>query len=213
VDRRFQQPVSDPEVGFAFAHFELDRRPKSDLSLANKKRISLEDNMPLNDALLAEFDQEMASTRKTLERVPDDKLAWKPHPKSGTMGWLASHIATMVGWTTDTIEKESFDMAPPGTPPIAMPVAKSRTELLGWFDNGVAKARAAIAGASDQTLMHSWSLLSGGKPMFTMPRTAVLRTFVMNHIIHHRAQLGVYLRMNDIPVPSIYGPSADEAGF
>ena len=169
--------------------------------------------MPLNDALLAEFDQEMASTRRTLERVPDDKLAWKPHPKSGTMGWLASHIATMVGWTTDTIEKESFDMAPPGTPPIAMPMAKSRTELLGWFDNGVAKARAAIAGASDQTLMHSWSLLSGGKPMFTMPRTAVLRTFVMNHIIHHRAQLGVYLRMNDIPVPSIYGPSADEAGF
>jgi uncharacterized damage-inducible protein DinB len=96
---------------------------------------------------------------------------------------------------------------------MTMPTAQSRKELLEWFDNGVAKARAAIAGASDQTLMHSWSLLSSGKPMFTMPRTAVLRTFVMNHIIHHRAQLGVYLRLNDIPVPSIYGPSADEGGF
>ncbi len=169
--------------------------------------------MPLKDALLPEFDQEMASTRKTLERVPDDKLGWKPHPKSGTMGWLASHIATMVGWTADTIEKESFDVAPPGAPAMQMPQAHSRKELLEWFDQGVVKARAAIAAASDQTLAHSWSLLSGGKPMFTMPRAAVLRTFVMNHIIHHRAQLGVYLRLNDIPVPSIYGPSADEATF
>lgn len=169
--------------------------------------------MALKDALLPEFDQEMASTRKTLERVPDSKLGWKPHPKSGTMGWLASHIATMVGWAADTVDKESFDVAPEGKPPSPMVEAHSQKELLERFDNGVAKARAAIAGASDQILLHPWSLLQGGKPMFTMPRTAVLRTFVMNHIIHHRAQLGVYLRLNDIAVPSVYGPSADENPF
>ena len=169
--------------------------------------------MSLNAALLPEFDQEMATTRKTLERVPGDKFGWKPHPKSGTMGWLASHIATMVGWTVDTIEKESFDVAPQGAPPATMPQAHSQKELLDLFDKGVVKARAAIAGASDPTLLHTWSLLAGGKPMFTMPRIAVLRTFVMNHVIHHRAQLGVYLRLNDIPVPSVYGPSADEGKF
>ena len=169
--------------------------------------------MPLKDALLPEFDQEMAHTRKTLERVPDDKLGWKPHPKSGTMGWLASHIATMVGWTVDTIEKDSFDVAPVGGPPVRPPQAGSQKELLEMFDKGAARARAAIAGASDAVLLQSWSLVAGGKPMFTMPRTAVIRSFVMNHIIHHRAQLGVYLRLNDIPVPSIYGPSADESNF
>ncbi|HUK14981.1 MAG TPA: DinB family protein [Bryobacteraceae bacterium] len=167
--------------------------------------------MKISDALLPEFDQEMANTRKTLDRVPEDKFAWRPHPKSFTMISLASHISNMVGWTVDTIAKDSFDIAPPGAPPYKEEPAGSKKELMDRFDKGVTAARAAIAGASDQHLMASWSLLSGGQTIFTMPRIACVRTMIMNHTIHHRAQLGVYLRLNDIPVPSIYGPSADES--
>jgi uncharacterized damage-inducible protein DinB len=169
--------------------------------------------MRISESILPEFDQEMANTRKTLERVPDEKLGWKPHPKSGTMGWLANHVATMVGWSVETMTTDSFDVNPPGGSPVQMPQTNSRKELLEVFDGGVSKARAAIAAASDEQMMQPWSLLAGGKPMFTMPRIAVLRTFVMNHTIHHRAQLGVYLRLNDIPVPSVYGPSADEGNM
>jgi len=168
--------------------------------------------MSISQSLLPEFDQEMANTRKTLERVPDDKLGWKPHPKSMAMGDLAQHIATMVGWSVDTMAKDSFDVAPGGQP-YQPPKLGSRQEILSAFDNGVAKARAAIGGASDEQFMKPWSLLNNGKPMMTMPRIAVIRGFVMNHTIHHRAQLGVYLRLNDLPVPSIYGPSADEGAF
>ncbi|HUI57517.1 MAG TPA: DinB family protein [Bryobacteraceae bacterium] len=167
--------------------------------------------MKISDALLPEFDQEMANTRKTLDRVPEDKFGWRPHPKSFTMISLATHIANMVGWTVDTIAKDSFDIAPPGAPPYKEELAGSRKELLDKFDKGVTAARAAIAGASDQHLMASWSLLSGGQPIFTMPRIACVRSMIMNHVIHHRAQLGVYLRLNDIPVPATYGPSADES--
>ena len=168
--------------------------------------------MSISQSLLPEFDQEMAHTRKTLERVPDDKLTWKPHPKSFAMGQLAQHLATMVGWTVDTISKDSFDVAPGGQP-YQPPQLKSRQEILAAFDDGVAKARAAISGAADDHLMKPWHLLNNGKPMMSMPRIAVIRGFVMNHTIHHRAQLGVYLRLNDIAVPSIYGPSADEGAF
>ena len=169
--------------------------------------------MKIAGALLPEFDQEMANTRKTLERVPDDKLAWKPHPKSFPMGSLATHIANMLGWTVDTIGKDSFDISPPGAPPYKEEPAASNKELLQKFDKNVVAARAAIAGSSDEHFMQPWSLLAGGKTLFTMPRIACIRGFVMNHIIHHRAQLGVYLRLNDIPVPAIYGPSADEGGM
>jgi uncharacterized damage-inducible protein DinB len=169
--------------------------------------------MTISQSLLPEFDNEMANTRKTLERVPDGKFAWKPHPKSSALGPLAYHIATLVGWTADTIDKESFDLAPPGGQPPRPLEANNRAELLSTFDQGVAKARAAIAGASDEHLLKPWSLLNGGQVLMTMPRAVVLRNFVMNHIIHHRAQLGVYLRLNDIPVPAIYGPSADENSF
>ena len=169
--------------------------------------------MKINEALLPEFDQEMANTRKTLERVPDDKLGWKPHPKSFAMGPLATHIATMTGWTVDVVQKDSFDIAPPGAPPYQEPVAASRKELLETFDKNVTAARAAIAGASDERMVASWSLLKGGTTLFTMPRIVCIRSFVMNHCIHHRAQLGVYLRLNDIPVPAIYGPSADEGSM
>ena len=169
--------------------------------------------MPVHDALLPEFDQEMASTRKVLERCPEDKFGWKPHQKSFSMGSLATHIVNMTGWTVDTIDKDSFDVQPPGAPPYKEEPVKSQKELLERFDKNVTSARAAIAGASDEHLMKPWSLLAGGQTLFTMPRIACLRGFVMNHTIHHRAQLGVYLRLNDIPVPAIYGPSADEPGM
>ena len=169
--------------------------------------------MPLSEALLPEFDQELAGTRRTLERVPEEKFGWRPHEKSMTMGGLASHLANLPTWAVLSVERDSFDMAPPGGPPPRAPEARSREELLATFDKNRDAARAAIAGASDEHLLKPWSLLSGGKTILTLPRVAVLRSFVMNHTIHHRAQLGVYLRLNDIPVPSIYGPSADEGSM
>jgi len=169
--------------------------------------------MGMSEMLLPEFDNETANTRKTLERIPEDKLDWRPHEKSMTMIGLASHIANLVSWMVLTINEDSFDVAPPGEEPRKFPPANSRDEVLDIFDKNVAAARAAIGGASDEQLLRPWSLLSGGKTLFTLPRIAAVRSFVMNHGIHHRAQLGVYLRLNDVPVPSIYGPSADESPF
>ena len=164
----------------------------------------------INQALLPEFDMEMANTRKTLERVPDDKLGWKPHEKSMTMGRLVGHLAELPGWAAPTITQDNLDIAPPGGPVYQGVTAKSRKEALDLFDKHVSTARAAIASATDDQLMKPWSLLKGGKTLMTMPKVAVLRSFVMNHMIHHRAQLGVFLRLNNVAVPSIYGPSADE---
>ena len=127
------------------------------------------------------------------------------------MGSLATHIANMPGWGTDALDKESFDVAPIGAPPFKEEPAKTTKELLERFDKGVAQARAALAKSSDEQLRQPWSLLAGGQTIFTMPRVAVLRAMILSHMIHHRAQLGVYLRLNDIPVPAIYGPSADES--
>ena len=169
--------------------------------------------MSLSEALLPEFDHEMANTRKTLERIPEDKLGWKPHEKSWAMGGLATHLATIPSWTVNGINDDSIDIAPQGGPPPRNPLLNSRREILETFDKNIAAARAAIAGASDERLLQPWSLLSGGRTVLTLPRIAVLRSFVMNHTIHHRAQLGVYLRLNDVPVPSTYGPSADEGGM
>lgn len=166
--------------------------------------------MPLNEMLLNEFDQEMATTRKTIERIPDDKLDWRPHDKSMSLGRLGGHVAELVGWTATIILKPSFDLAPPDGPGEQSLTAGSRAEALEHLDRNIGRAREAIAGASDDDLAQPWSLLHGGNTLFTLPRIAVLRTWVMNHVIHHRAQLGVYLRLNDIPVPSTYGPSADE---
>jgi uncharacterized damage-inducible protein DinB len=166
--------------------------------------------MALSEALLSEFDQEMTNTRKTLERVPDGKFDWKPHQKSGAMGWLAGHIASIPDWMVETIDKDGFDMAPNGVQMQPPPPPKTRKELLELFDKGVTGARKALSGASDPHLQKPWSFLNNGQVLFSMPRIACLRTWVMNHIIHHRAQLGVYLRLNNIPVPAIYGPSADE---
>ena len=167
----------------------------------------------MSQALLPEFDHEMANTRKALEHVPEDKFAWKPHEKSMTMGRLATHVAELAGWVPATLESESFDFAPPGAPPFQPKTAGSRAELLEMFDTSVAAARAAIGGASDSQLMVPWTLLGGGKTIFCMPRIAVLRSMVMNHMIHHRGQLTMYLRLLDVPVPGLYGPSADEQKF
>jgi uncharacterized damage-inducible protein DinB len=165
--------------------------------------------MAISQALLPEFDHEIATTRTSLERVPEGKADWKPHPKSMALGALSTHLATICAWAENIVGEDSFDVAnPPATPQF-----KSKAELLAAFDQSTAAARKAIAGASDEQLMKPWSLIKDGKAIFTLPKAGVLRSFIMNHIIHHRAQLGVYLRLNDVPVPSVYGPSADEGKF
>jgi len=169
--------------------------------------------MPISQMILPEFDHEMANTRKTLERVPEDKFAWKPHEKSMSLGDLATHLGNIPSWTKNTFEMDELDVAPPGAPPYRLEQAKSRDELLNAFDKNVSEARAALEAASDENWQGKWSLLMTGKTIFTLPRPAVFRGFIMSHSIHHRAQLGVYLRLLDVPVPSIYGPSADEGSF
>ncbi len=166
--------------------------------------------MPIKDALLPEFDMEMAKTRTTLERVPESKFSWKPHEKSGSMGWLASHLADLPDWATQTIKNDELDMSPGGVRHTPPPLPKTTKELLEKFDKNVAAARAAIAGASDAEFGKTWTLLDNGNKLFSMPKMACIRGWVMNHAIHHRAQLGLYLRLNNLPVPAIYGPSADE---
>jgi uncharacterized damage-inducible protein DinB len=169
--------------------------------------------MALSAALLPEFDQEMANTRRTLERVPEDKFDWRPHEKSTTLGGLTTHLSNLPSWAGLIINQDSLDIAPVGAPPFRLEQIKSVNEALAMFDQNVAAARAAIAGAGDERLAQTWTLLHGGRTILSLPRAVVIRSMVMNHLIHHRAQLGVYLRLNDVPVPSLYGPSADEGGF
>ena len=166
--------------------------------------------MSYADTVLPEFDQEMANTRKVLERVPDDKLEWQPHPKSHTIGWNANHLASLPDWLVHTIATPSLDIAPVGGKRIELPKLASQKEILDLFDQKAAAARAAIVAAKDEDMAAMWTLLAGGNPIFTMPRSAVVRSVVLNHMIHHRAILCVYLRLNDIPVPGMYGPSGDE---
>jgi uncharacterized damage-inducible protein DinB len=168
------------------------------------------DAMAYADALLPEFDQEMANTRKVLERVPDDKLDWKAHPKSHTIGWNANHIADIPNWLVHVLASPSMDIAPVGGEPYKIPQLTSRQDIVDNFDRNIAAARKAITTVSDEDMAQSWSLLRGGDPIFTMPRAAVVRGMIMNHLMHHRAHLLVYLRLNDIPVPGMYGPSGDE---
>ena len=168
--------------------------------------------MGLSDALLPEFDYEMANTRKTLERVPEEKFDWRPHEKSMTLGGLTTHLANLPSWVSHGVNLDELDIAPEGNPLRVEPV-KTRAEALENFDRNVAAARAAIAAASDEHLLKPWSLLRSGQTVMTLPRVAMLRGFVMNHMIHHRGQMTVYLRLNDVPVPSLYGPSADEGSL
>ena len=169
--------------------------------------------MAINDTILPEFDHEMATTRRTLERVPEGNPDWKPHDRSMTISRLAGHLAELPAFAAATFQGESFDFQPAGAPPMQPTMMTSRKQLLDTFDNNVAAARGAISNASDADMQKLWTLMNGGKSIFSMPRISVLRTMILNHVIHHRGQLSVYLRMNNVPVPSIYGPSADEGSM
>jgi uncharacterized damage-inducible protein DinB len=160
----------------------------------------------IKDALLAEYDHEMATTRKLLDRVPDDTLGWAPHPKSMSLAGLATHLANIPGWAGTILNDTAFDV---GTLPAALEARTSRADIVRHFDSSAAAARAAMD-KSDAEYMAMWTLTRGGREMFSLPRVAAFRTFVLSHLIHHRGQLSVYLRLRDIAVPSIYGPSADE---
>ncbi|HXC32349.1 MAG TPA: DinB family protein [Verrucomicrobiae bacterium] len=162
--------------------------------------------MPIAQSLLPEFDHEMQSTRKLLECVPDGKFGYKPHEKSMTLGQLASHVASIPEYVTSTIQKERLDFTGQEKPF----AGATRKELLDAFDAKTAAARQALAGVSDEDLMKIWTLTYMGQQVFSMPRVAVLRSMCMNHLYHHRGQLGVYLRMNNVAIPGMYGPSADE---
>ena len=162
--------------------------------------------MSFSESFLPEYDQEMASTRKILASVPEAFFTWKPHDKSMTLGRLASHVGEMPNWAETTINTDQL-VLDPSFKPFNAPTS---AELLDGFDKYVIAGRAAIAGATDEHLAKTWSLVYGGQTLMSMPRTLVLRNMVMNHMIHHRGQLSVYLRLREIPVPGMYGPSADE---
>jgi len=176
--------------------------PRADIQQGDK-------HMAIVDMLMPEFDMEMANTRKVLERVPGDKLDWRPHPKSFTMGEMAGHLVNMAGWMIYTLTTDSLDVMPDGEP-MRMPEFTTARDMLEAFDNNVVQARATLAATGDEQFALPWTLLGNGKPYFTMPRAAVLRGMVLNHLIHHRGQLTVYLRLNEVALPAIYGPTADE---
>jgi uncharacterized damage-inducible protein DinB len=165
--------------------------------------------MAIKESLLPEFDHEMATTRRLLERVPDAEFAWKPHEKSMSLGQLAGHIANLPMWCSATLEHAILDLDTFGddTRPKQ---PESRSALLKEFDTKVTAARALLSVRSDAELLMPWTLKKGGYEIFTMPRISAIRSFVMNHMIHHRGQLTVYLRLKNIPLPPIYGPTADE---
>lgn len=165
--------------------------------------------MAVKDSLLPEFDHEMGTTRRVLERVPEAHLAWKPHAKSFSLGQLAAHIANIPTWVDATFDHTVFDLATIGDD--ARP--KEPTEIapvLAAFDANVKRARAKVSEQLDAAFMAPWTLKQGGHEIFTMPKIAVWRSFIMNHLIHHRGQISVYLRLQNVPLPSIYGPTADE---
>jgi len=166
--------------------------------------------MAIKDALLPEFDHEMGTTRRLLDRAPEQAFDWKPHEKSMTLGGLSSHLANIPHWCTAILGAPVMDLAT--IPEDARPKpATSHADLLALFDTNVAAARERLATVTDPEMMAPWTLRQGDQEIFTLPRVAALRSFVMNHSIHHRGQLSVYLRLNGVPLPSIYGPTADEA--
>ena len=162
--------------------------------------------MAIKDALLAEFDHEMATARRLLDRIPDAQLAWRPHEKSMSMAGLGTHLANLANWGAMILDAPSYDLA--DAPP-NQAERGSRAEILAAFDEAGRQARARMD-KSDADYLAMWVLKRGGQEIFAMPRAAAFRTFVLYHLVHHRGQLSVYLRLNDIPVPPIYGPTADE---
>jgi uncharacterized damage-inducible protein DinB len=162
--------------------------------------------MAIKEGLLAEFDHEMGTTRRLLERIPDDRLSWKPHEKSMSLGALATHLATLPHWGGTIMNEMWFDLA---GAPLNTADKTSRAEILSAFDETTRQTRAWLD-KTDAELVVPWTLKRGGHEVFTMPRVAAFRTFVLYHTVHHRGQLSVYLRLNGVAVPAIYGPSADE---
>jgi len=169
-----------------------------------------EQTATLGQTLAAELKQEALSTRKMLERIPGEQFQWKPHEKSMPIIGLAKHIADMIGWADMTINHDELDFEKSDSTPKEFSDA---SELVAYFDENLSNALEILSSVSNETMMQPWRLRSGEKIFFEMPRMAVMRSMVMNHIIHHRGQLAVYLRLLDVPVPSIYGPSADEQVF
>lgn len=165
--------------------------------------------MAIADSLLPEYDHELATTRRLLERMPEAEFAWKPHERSMSLGQLAGHLANIPFWLSATLDAPFYDLTA-GDKEATLEAPSSRELLLVEFDEKVKKARASLAKATDADLLASWTLKSGGQELFSLPRLTAIRTFVMNHLIHHRGQLSVYLRMKDVPLPPMYGPTADE---
>ncbi len=163
--------------------------------------------MSISDAFAAELQQEAIATRKVLERIPDDRLSWKPHEKSWSFIELASHVASLLEWSQMTLDAEEFALSDDYKPWRG----SSSQDLVQRFDSNVAKTVDRLQGYPDSEMMKMWSLKRGQEVLFSLPRVAVMRSFVFNHLVHHRAQLSVYLRLNDIPVPPMYGPTADES--
>ena len=167
--------------------------------------------MTIAEKLLPEFDEEFATTRKFLALVPDYKLTWKPHEKSMELGRLAWHISDFPEWCRETLDKDVLSMTPEGDAKARHEwEGKTRADMLARFDRDLPGARAALANASDAALAHPWKMEWAGQTFIDSPREDVLRKWTLNHMIHHRAQLGVYFRLNGIPIPGSYGPSADE---
>jgi uncharacterized damage-inducible protein DinB len=163
--------------------------------------------MGITDSLLPEYDHEMGTTRRVLDRVPEAELGWKPHEKSMALGELAGHIANIPYWCSAILGNSVFDVGSVDRPKAPTSVA----ELLSNFDARVSAARLALAAAADPEMLAPWTLKQGDHEVFTLPRVTAIRSFVMNHLIHHRGQLTVYLRLQNVPLPWIYGPTADEA--
>lgn len=159
--------------------------------------------------MLGQFDHIVAGCRTTLEAVPDDRLDWRPHEKSWTLGELATHVAMIPNWTMPTLTMSEFDIDPEGGGPPQNPELTSTAELVAALEGSAAAAREAIQATSDETFMSSWTMRVAGEDRFTLPKVAVMRSFILDHLIHHRAQLGVYLRLLDVPVPQTFGPTAD----
>jgi uncharacterized damage-inducible protein DinB len=168
--------------------------------------------MPIRDSLLPELDHEFATTRKLLASVPESKTGFRPHPKSWTLGELSLHVANVLTWLPATLKTTELDLAPPGGPAYLPPKFESAAATLRFFDETSSAARAAVAGVSDGDLMVPWTLKRRGQALFTAPRLSCVRSFVMNHMIHHRGQLTVYLRLCDVALPPVYGPTADVTG-
>jgi uncharacterized damage-inducible protein DinB len=166
--------------------------------------------MSIAELLLPEFDNEIAVTRRVLERVPDGRGEWKPHPKSFPMAHLAQLVARLPGWVAMTMRRTELDLAPTTGPQFPGYSIETTATLLAEFDRNAVDGRAAIAEASDADFQVPWSLKRAGVVLMTQPRYQMLRSMALNHLVHHRAQLGVYLRLVDVPVPSMYGPTADE---